>query len=84
MGILQAGSGLLCCPPGVLPNPGIEPRSPTLQADSLPCKPPGKPISILKPLNCALVMGGLYGIFNSTSRNIFIGRIRGGGLGFGG
>ena len=23
-------------PPGDLPNPGIEPRSPTLQADSLP------------------------------------------------
>ena len=25
--------------PGDLPNPGIEPRSPVLQADSLPCKP---------------------------------------------
>ena len=25
------------------PNPGIEPGSPTLQADSLPAKPPGKP-----------------------------------------
>ena len=25
------------------PNPRIEPRSPTLQEDSLPCKPPGKP-----------------------------------------
>ncbi|MES7760928.1 hypothetical protein U6J64_12300, partial [Cutibacterium acnes] len=28
---------------GDLPNPGIEPRSPTLQADSLPSEPPGKP-----------------------------------------
>ena len=28
---------------GNLPNPGIEPRSPTLQAGSLPAKPPGKP-----------------------------------------
>ena len=28
--------------PGDLPNPTIEPRSPTLQADSLPYKPPGK------------------------------------------
>ena len=28
-------SGLPCPPPGNLPNPGIEPRSPTLQADSL-------------------------------------------------
>ena len=27
---------------GGLPNPGIEPRSPTLQADSLPAEPPGK------------------------------------------
>ena len=24
------------------PKPGIEPRSPTLQADSLPAEPPGK------------------------------------------
>ena len=29
--------------PGDLPNPGIEPRSPTLQVDSLPAEPPGKP-----------------------------------------
>ena len=29
--------------PGDLPNPGIGARSPTLQADSLPCKPPEKP-----------------------------------------
>ena len=37
-------SGLPCPPPGDLPNPGIEPRSPALQADSLPSEPPGKPI----------------------------------------
>ena len=30
-------------PPGDLPNPGIKPRPPTLQADSLPVEPPGKP-----------------------------------------
>ena len=29
--------------PGDLPNPGIEARSPTLQADSLPAEPQGKP-----------------------------------------
>ena len=29
--------------PGDLPNPGIEPRSPALQADSLPPELPGKP-----------------------------------------
>ena len=28
--------------PGDLPNPGIEPRSPALQADALPSDPPGK------------------------------------------
>ena len=26
-----------------LPNPGMEPRSPSLQVDSLPVEPPGKP-----------------------------------------
>ena len=36
-------SGLPCLPPGHLPNPGIEPRSPALQVDSLPSEPPGKP-----------------------------------------
>ena len=29
--------------PGDLPDPGIEPRSPTLQADALTSEPPGKP-----------------------------------------
>ena len=44
MGILQKyWSGLPCPPPGNLPNSGIEPRSPTLQADSLPSEPLGKP-----------------------------------------
>ena len=37
-------SGLPCPPPGDLSNPGIEPRSPVLQADALASKPPGKPI----------------------------------------
>ena len=36
-------SGLPCPPPGDLPNPGIEPRSPTLQVDSLPAEPQEKP-----------------------------------------
>ena len=26
-----------------LPDPGIKPRPPALQADTLPCEPPGKP-----------------------------------------
>ena len=36
-------SGLPFPPPGNLPNPGIEPMSLALQADSLPSEPPGKP-----------------------------------------
>ena len=32
-------------PPGDLLNPGIQTRSPTLQADSLPSDPPGKPMN---------------------------------------
>ena len=32
---------------GNLPDPGIEPRSPALQADALPSEPPGKPNIIL-------------------------------------
>ena len=36
-------SGLLCLLSGELSNPGIEPRSPALQADSLLPEPPGKP-----------------------------------------
>ena len=39
---LEYGSGLPFPSPGDLPNPGIEPRSPTLQADSLLTEPPGK------------------------------------------
>ena len=43
---LEYWSGLPFPPPGDLPNPGIELRSPALQADSLPSEPPGTPLSI--------------------------------------
>ena len=36
-------SGLPFPSPGDLPDPGTEPRSPTLQADTLTSEPPGKP-----------------------------------------
>ena len=36
-------SGLPFHSPGDLPDPGIEPRSPALQADTLPPEPRGKP-----------------------------------------
>ena len=43
-GILQQEywSGLPFPSPGDLPNPGMEPGSPALQADALPSEPPGK------------------------------------------
>ena len=46
LGLAQLAS-LLCInlaksSPGDLPDPGMEPRSPTLQADSSPSEPPGK------------------------------------------
>ena len=40
-------SGLIFPSRGETPNPGIESRSPTLQADSLPSEPPGKPLANL-------------------------------------
>ena len=45
MGILRQEywSGLPCPPSGDLPNPGIEPRSPALQVNSLPSEPSEKP-----------------------------------------
>ena len=42
-------SGLPCPPPLDLPNPGIEPRSPALQANSLPTESPGKPKNTGEP-----------------------------------
>ena len=38
-------SGLLFPSPGYLPNPGIKPWSPALQADALPSEPWGKPMT---------------------------------------
>ena len=45
-------SGLLFPSPGDLPSPGIEPRSPALQADSLPSEPPGKRKQSGGKVNC--------------------------------
>ena len=39
----NAGVGSPFPSPGDLPNPGIKSRSPTLQMDSLPAEPQGKP-----------------------------------------
>ena len=51
-------SGLPFPSPGHLPDPGIEPRSPALEADALTSEPPGKPMTnldcILKSRDIAL------------------------------
>ena len=55
-GILQARV-LECLPfpsPGDLPSPGIEPMSPTLQADSLPAEPQVHRFSNIYEVLCSL------------------------------
>ena len=60
-------SGLPFPSPGDLPNPGIEPGSPSLQTDALPSKALGKPDSRLgsfqnlRPLSVANVPDFLLG-----------------------
>ena len=44
-------SGMPFPSPGDVPNPGIESRSPTLQADALPSEQPGKPDGKEPPFN---------------------------------
>ena len=43
-------SGLPFPSPGDLPNQGIKPGCPALQADTLPSKPPGKPLYLIHML----------------------------------
>ena len=60
------------CPSlGDLPNPGIKPRSLTLQADSLPSEPPGKPKNTGEGSLCLL-----QGIFlaQESNRGLLCGR----------
>ena len=40
-------------------NPGIEPRSPALQADSLPVEPPGKPNNFIEMRRSEKTRNGL-------------------------
>ena len=60
-------SGLLFPSPGYLPDPGIETRSPALQADSLPSEPPEKPLlmaivlTILLLISLSIKQGFKYG-----------------------
>ena len=43
----ECWSGLPFPSPGDLPDPGIEPGSPTLQADTLPSEPPGTNLKLI-------------------------------------
>ena len=58
--------------------PGKEPRSPTLQADSLPSEPPGKPLTwvwvsevaqscptLCDPMDCSLTSSSVHEIFQA-------------------
>ena len=52
----QEYCGLPFPSPGDLPNSGIEPGSPTLQADSLPSELPGKPMDKLNFLSISIFL----------------------------
>jgi len=49
-------SGLLFPSPGDLPDPGIKPRSPALQAYALPSEPPGKPVYFQNILKIQIIV----------------------------
>ena len=53
-------SALSCPSPGDLPEPGIEPGSPTLQADSLPFELPGKTICMHNHIYTEICVAFLY------------------------
>ena len=48
-------SGLPFPSPGDLPDPGIKPRSPALQADTLSSEPPGKHKRLISKINNKLL-----------------------------
>ena len=69
------------------PSPGIEPRSPTLQVDSSPSEPPGKPNLVLHYLSefaqidvyvsitcyiCIIIHGITLNIFHRSKAVVFI------------
>ena len=60
-------SGLPFPSPGDLPYPGIEPRSPALQADALTSEPPGKPHPKAKLVPKKKVTGGLLLDWSTTA-----------------
>ena len=65
-------SGLPFPPPGDLPDPGTEPRSPILQEDSLPSEPPGKPKNI--GVGSLSLLQRIFGPRNGTGVSCIAGR----------
>ena len=59
-------SGLPFPPPGALPNLGIEPESPALQADSLPLNHHHSPLIPLKELNMYWSLAALKSLLTLT------------------
>ena len=62
-------SGLPFLSPGDLPNPGIKPGSPALQAGALPSEPHGSPSEVAQscptlcdPMDCRLPGSSVHGI----------------------
>ena len=55
---LEYWSGLPFPSPGDLPDPGIEPWSPALQADCLPSEPPGKTVGPEAPRSREALLTG--------------------------
>ena len=70
----QHWSWLLFPSPEVLPDPGIEPRSPALQADSLLSEPPGKTwinVTFFFPIKIkSLQIGNM--VYISENKHMFI------------
>ena len=57
MGILQARmERVAMLPPGHLPKPGMEPRSPTLQVESLLSEPPGSPVLCIYKIEMIIIV----------------------------
>ena len=54
----ECWSGLPFPSPGHLPDPGIEPGSPTLQADTLLSEPPGK--YLYRPVNARISQSNFF------------------------
>ena len=63
-------SGLLYPPPGDLPNPGIKPKFPLLQADSLSSEPPGKPWDDIGSVQFSSVASSCPALCNPMNRSM--------------